>query len=179
MSDQIINAPWQDRLAAARARQAAAALSADDQSEIDGRAAAAKAEAEADEAEAVKRNLDLARRLDAARMAKPADTFRAFGIKGWPDTFVIRRNGAAFAAWQTAERTAMATESPTARAAQIAEARLQYAQGSVYDWNGRVISVAEDTLALIEYLKANPGHIVPITDAALEMAGVVAEAAKS
>jgi hypothetical protein len=172
-------ADFQARLEAANARKAAAALTEEEQAEVDVRATVAAAEAAAEAAEKIKRDLDLDRRLETARAARPGDTFKAVAIKGCPDTFIVRRVSSAFAAWQAETGAAKELDTPAARTTAATAARLRLAVASVWDWNGNADQSAEATGKLLKYLSADSGPVIPITDAAIEMAHVIAEAAKS
>lgn len=166
-------------LAKAEARRAAAksALSEDDLKEIELRAKIAEIEAEAEAEERKARNLDLDRRLEAAREALGEKAgLEAVAIEGFPDTFIVQRQAKAHAKWT--EDIAKASQ-PNAKIDRATVNRT-YAVAGVYDWNGEIGGVnPEFTLKLTQYLTDNPGIVTPINNASANLAGVFAQERKS
>lgn len=160
--------------AAARLEQAKSALSDGDLSEIAERAEIDKLEDEAKAEESKRRELELARRLDSAREALGPDAgLEAVAIIGFPDTFIVRRDGKAHAKWHAAM---IKSHRPDSKIEPLTVS-LTYAVAVVHDWNGNVRddNDAEFTHKLTQYLTANPGIVTPITDVAGRLAGVFAE----
>jgi 23S rRNA G2069 N7-methylase RlmK/C1962 C5-methylase RlmI len=167
-----------EKLAQAKARleAAKAALTDDDRAEISGRDEIAKIEAEAKAEEIRKRDLDLDRRLDAARaeLGEKAG-LEAVAIESFPDTFIVQRNSKAHAKW--ADDIAKASQSGKGDRAAINRA---YAVSGIYDWNGVIGGEdSEFTHKLAKYLTENPGMVTPITNALANLAGVFASDRKS
>jgi len=168
-----------DKLAAAKARleAAKASLSDADRAEIEGRDQVAQIETEARAEELRKRDLDLDRRLDAAREALGEKAgLEAVAIESFPDTFIVQRNSKAHAKW--AEDIAKVSQSGKGDRATIHRA---YAVTAIYDWNGKVggDDDSEFTVRLNKYLTENPGMVTPITNALANLAGVFASERKS
>lgn len=165
------------RLAATIAKRDASRLllSADDVAEQAMRDDIAKGEEENREALAAKRSLDLARRLDAAadKAGNPA-LVRALSIKGFDDTFIVRRNGAAHAKWEK-----MMGDSMSNSKIDQAEVKARYASASVADWNGRDLDDSTVTHEFDKFLADNPGIVTSILGEAIELNGAVKEARKS
>jgi hypothetical protein len=170
-----------ERIAAARTA-AADVIAPEDQAEIEQRAELAQAEAALRELERKKRDLDLARRVDSA-MAKLGDKVRVRGVSivGCPDTFIVRSNPIAHR--QMVEDLSRINVS--AAQGQVVErepVRIRYALACMYDWNGEIQdgTNAELTAKLSKFLRDEyPGALTPITDAASELAGIIAEERKS
>lgn len=159
--------------------QAKAALSDEDRREIGLRKEIAQTKGEREEEERTKRQADLDRRLDAARVKLPEATFEGVMVKGFPDTFIVRRNGRAHAAWLDASSRSHVTGGKRADREQMHK---KYAMDVIYDWNGITFEDGprganpEDTRKLSKFLDENPGVITPITDEAVRLAGVFADA---
>ena len=169
----------QASLAKAEARRDAAksALSEDDLKEIELRNKIAEIEAEAEAEERKARNLDLDRRLEAARetLGEKAG-LQAVAIEGFKDTFIIQRQAKAHAKWTEDIARASQPNSKLDRAT----VNRAYAVAAVYDWNGEIGGVnPEFTLKLTQYLTDNPGIVTPINNASAELAGVFAQERKS
>lgn len=166
-------------LAKAEARREAAksALSDDDRREIELRDRVAEILAEAEAEERKARNLDLDRRLEAARetLGEKAG-LEAVAIEGFPDTFIVQRQAKAHARWT--EDIAKASQ-PNAKLDRATVNRA-YAVAGVYDWNGEIGGEnPEFTLKLTKYLTENPGIVTPINNASANLAGVFAQERKS
>jgi hypothetical protein len=168
----------QERIDQAKVRlaNAQAALSDEDRAEQTARDELARVEAETEAAEQEKRKLDLDRRLDAAKDSDPNAAFRAVGVKGFPDTFIIKRSGKAHAQWT--KRLSAQAQGKQIDPNEIAR---DYALAVVYDWNGvqDFDKNADSTSRLRKFLTDNPGVVTPLTDAAAELAGVYAAEFKS
>jgi hypothetical protein len=175
-----------ERLAAAKARLAAAkaALTEKDREDLTRREELAKLEAEAESEELSRRQLDLARRLDAARdKLGPNAALKTVAVKGYNDTFIVQRNGKAHAAWTEAMSRAQSQEAlqPNKKIDRGAINR-NYAVAVVYDWNGCTDFDALGSTSgndLIRFLTDNPGIVTPLTDAAVELVGALADERKS
>lgn len=164
------------RLAATTQRRdaARALLTPDDVAEQTMRDDIAKGEEEEREALAAKRALDLARRLDAAieKAGNPA-LVRPLSVKGFVDTFIVRRNGAAHAKWEKAMGDALSNSK-----IDQAETKKRYASASVVDWNGRDLDDSTVTYEFDKFLDENPGIVTSIVGEAIELNGAVKEARK-
>lgn len=171
------------KLDAAKARLAdvKARLTEDDQKDIIAFKELSDLEAETEAEERKQRNLDLDRRMMAAQTANPDATFEAVAVQGWPDTFIVRRNGRAHAAWNQAMTNAASQAAQGKKDIDRASINRKYAVQTVHDWNGNTDfdTNVERAKALNDYLIENPGLLVPITDAAAKLAGVFAEERKS
>jgi hypothetical protein len=164
------------RLAATTARRdaARALLTPDDVAEQAMRDDIAKGEEEEREALAAKRALDLARRLDAAGdKIGNAALVRALSIKGFDDTFIVRRNGPAHAKWEKTMGDALTNS----KIDQV-ESKKRYASQSVVDWNGRDLDDSTVTYEFDKFLDENPGVVTSIVGEAIELNGAVKEARK-
>ncbi len=170
------------RRAAIAARLTAATLSPADKAEQEDRAALAKEEAEAADAERVKRDLDLARRLDAARAALPGVPVDSLAIKDSPHSFIVQDpGGKAYTAWEKGIQPVALGGNPD-RAAVSRD----YAVAAVYDHNGTTdwnAETAKDTSTagadLIALLRASPGIATNIVNVATRLAGLASEERKS
>lgn len=168
----------EDRIAAKRTAlaKAKASLSESDLLEIEQRAKLAQIDEEIAEEERKARDLDLARRLDAARISLGDNAgIRAVAIEGFPDTFLVTRNSKAHGQWLDNLTKASAKNESRNKANRI------YACAVVYDWNGQIggDGDSEFTAKLNRYLEENPGIVTPINNAAAELAGVFATERKS
>lgn len=149
-------------------------LSDDDRQEIEQRAQLAKLESDLEDELQQQRDLDLDRRLDTAISALGETArIRAISIEGFEDTFVLVSDPAAHAKWVRGAAQGNGKED------RIKLAR-DYAVAVVYDWNGNVRSDedSEFTVKLAKYLTDNPGIVTPITNVAIELAGVLARERK-
>jgi hypothetical protein len=165
-----------EQIEAAKARlaQATSAFSEDDRKEQALREELAKIAEQAEELERVKRELDLARRLDAASEALGSDCVKAVSVRGFPDTFIMQRNSKAYSTY--AEKIASA-----ARGVKVDTvlAGRQYAAHCVYDWNGTTDLDGPSGSQLVTFLAQNPGIVNPLVEVAGELAGLFAEERKS
>lgn len=96
-------------------------------------------------------------------------------IKTFPDTFIVRRNGKAHAAWLDATARSHANGG---KRQDRTEMHKKYAMAVVYDWNGVRYDDdvhPESTRKLSKFLEENPGVVQAITDMAVRLAGVFAE----
>lgn len=142
------------------------------------RDALAADEAATREAERTLRDLDLARRVEAAQEVLGASTPVApLTIEEYPDSFVVQRNGAAHAKWERKQRERASGNNKV----DLGEAAREYAVAAVYDWNGKSGSAFDSVVThdLTKYLEANPGLVTPITNLGSRLNGVFAEARKS
>jgi len=176
------------RLAALRAKlqhaeaardAAKAALTDEDRAEIEIREQLARAEDDVREQDRTRRKLDLDRRLEEAQQAYPSAKLAAVMIKGFPDTFIVKHDGKAFARFQqeaVARQTSSGKKGPS-----FEESRLNYALSVIIDWNGITDWSPTNSNGhdLRTFLKANSGVATPVTDAAWELAGSAAEESKS
>lgn len=172
------------RIEAEQAAAAAAksALSPEDIEELELRKRLQAAEEERERAEQDKRDLDLARREEAARETNGPDAkITSIAIKNYPDSFVIMHDQAAYKAWRE-----LINKSLTNKKIDKPAAARDYAVAVVIDWNGKTDFMADDADGkntvghnLYEYLKKNDGIVDAITNAAAELAGVFREDRKS
>ena len=156
--------------------KAKAVLSDSDRTEIEQREQLALIDAEVEEEKRKARDLDLARRLDAAReRLGETSKVRAIAIEGFEDTFVIVYDPKAHGKW-TEDVSKAATKNESR-----AKANRDYAVAVVCDWNGHVRSDddPEFTTKLAKYLTENPGLVTPINNVAGELAGLYASERKS
>jgi hypothetical protein len=168
----------EEKLLQAQARRdaARAAITDDDRAEIELRDKIAQIETEAKAEEIRKRDLDLDRRMDAARETLGDKAgLDSIAIEGFPDTFIVLRNSKAHSKW--AEEIAKVAQSGKGDRAAVNRA---YAVAAVYDWNGEIGGEnPEFTVKLAKYLTENPGIVTPITNALANLAGVFASERKS
>jgi hypothetical protein len=171
-----------EQLAAAEAELAKAQsiLSPDDIDEIVQREKLAELRQQTAAEKERARNLDVDRRLDKARAELGDVAVEAVVIDGFPDTFIVQRDGKAHGRWERRQRearTKMAQQNVTIDTAQFDRT---YALETIYDWNGEVGGAdPEFTEKLSRYLTANPGLVTPITNTAAKLAGVFAQERKS
>lgn len=170
------------KLAEAKMRldEAKAAITEDDREEIAQRAELAQIEEERRDAERLRRDLDLERRLSKARDTLGDVKMKAVTVKEFPDTFIVVRKGKAHAAWTESMSNAAHSKLQGQKIDRGAINR-KYATEVVYDWNGTTDFDAnpESTRQLVKFLIENPGVVTPLTDAAAELSGVFAEERKS
>lgn len=168
-----------ERLQEAKARKQLAeeAITEGDRIEIAQRQELANIEEEARKVELKRRQLDLDRRVDAARQALgPEIPVRGILMDEYPDSFVVMADGVAHAKWSNA----IAMFNAVGKGDRLEIGR-EYARAVVYDWNGEVFGddATELTHKLDRRLTEKPGFVSPITNAAADLAGVFAEARKS
>lgn len=157
------------------AAQAKAALTDEEREEITLRQQIASEAAERAKAELDKRELDLERRLDAARERFPGDRIVSLLIEEAADSYVVRHSGAAYQQWEK-QLTAAATNKKIDKT----QASLAYALASVVDWNG--LDLSDDFAPagdLAAHLGQEPGQVTSIVNAAAALAGAFSEARKS
>ncbi len=157
--------------------KAKAALTDADRAEIAQREELATLQREREKQEFIKREVELERRLDEARETLGVDVkVKGVMVREFSDTFIVKRNGKAHATWSDA--IAKAAQNKSIDRATI---HRNYAVAVVHDWSGLhdFDDNAESTNKLRAYLTANPGLVIPITDAAAELAGIFAEERKS
>lgn len=169
----------QERIDAEKARleSAKAAFSDDERAEMRQRQELASLQAERETEERAKRDVELERRLDAAREKLGETLVEGLSIKTFPDTFIVMRNGKAHASWMEAlSRSQASGGKPVDRTAM----HRKYAVQCVYDWNGITDFDAnpESTKKLEKFLTNNPGIVTPITDLAARLAGIFADEKK-
>jgi len=163
----------EDRLAAAKARLAAAKAATSDEARKhrEMRSELARVEAEARAEERARLRDDLDQRIEALDSETKCEGLM---VEEFDDTFIVVRNGKAHADWQNSlRRAAKANKSPI----DSDTINRRYAIACVVDWNGinDFDSNAESTHRLDRYLIENPGIVTPITDLAGRLAGVFAE----
>lgn len=171
------------RAAAVAALAAAdAALTEDDKAEQVERDEIASLREHALTKATAKRDIELARRLDAA-VEKAGDprAVKAVTVKRFSDTFIIERNGKAHAGWDRGCVAAQSTDKH--RRVDMADVRRKYAVDSVIDWNGRTDFDVTPTknlgAELDKFLALNPGVATSIVAAAVEINGALVEERKS
>jgi hypothetical protein len=169
--------------AAAQAKldAAKAALTDEDRDELNQRVEIAKIETETEEEERRLRNLDLERRLDSAKDALGESVVEALSVDGFPDTFIIQRNGRAHGKWEDDMSSLNHPDRNKNRKLDRASIYRNYAVECIYDWNGRLVDGSDPkfTLQVHKYLTENPGIVSTITNVAAKLAGVFAENRKS
>ncbi len=169
---------------------AKAALTDDDKSEIAVREEIASLEEERQTVEQTKRDVDLARRLDAAQESLGESAkMRSVSPKEFDDTFIVVRNGKAYSDFRAGLQA-------IGQGKKLSQSELErkYAVACIYDWNGHTdfseiltapdkanVKGVSNTMGaeLYKYLTENPGVVTPILDAVAELAGVFARERKS
>jgi len=174
----------QAKIDAAKAKLAEvkARLTEEDQKDIVALKELSDLETEREAEERKQRNLDLDRRyFDAQEKLGPEAKIEAVSVQEFPDTFIVRRNGKAHAAWTQAMSNAAQAAVNGKKDIDRSSINRKYAIQVIYDWNGHTDfdGNSERTKALNDLLIENPGLLVPITDAAAKLAGVFAEERKS
>ena len=153
-------------------------ISVDDQAEIDLRAEIEKEQSLRDSAKTKARDLDLARRLDAAQDALGDVKCDSLAIQGFDDTFIVFRSGSAHKRWAAAQQAA-ASQEARGKQANRERINIQYAIDCIHDWNGitdfSAQSGTENANKLRMFLETNPGVVAPITDLAGTLNGAFAE----
>lgn len=179
MSD--VTSPAIERLRASIAteeaarKEAAARLTETDQEEIRLRAERDAARDAREAQEEVARRLDLARREDAAREARPGENVRGYAVKGYPDTFVLVGSGKAHSAWQDKLRKIHSGNKSIDEAA----AFRTYAVAVVIDWNGTTeFTVSGAGLRLQAFMAEHPAIATSIVHVASELAGALEQEKK-
>lgn len=177
-----------ERLAAERGAldAAKARITSEDEAEIRVREEIERVRTERLEVEARERDLDLARRLDAARERHGAKAqIATLAIDGHPDTYVLVHSGKAFDTWTRSLRA-----KADGKKVNPEEASHAYAMAVIDDWNGitewtSMVPGGEGkgpttaTDALSKHLQANRAQVNPIVNEAAKLAGFLAEARKS
>ncbi len=153
-----------------------AKLPEEDETEIKARAEIAGIQERLEAEKTKARNLDLDRRMDVIREKLGGDDAPILAVcpRGYPDTFIVSRNTVAHRIWQNAVADAAGKKGADREG--IARA---YAVSAVEDWNGVTAGSSEFTVKLTKYLTENLGLVTPLTDAAVELAGALAEERKS
>ena len=162
--------------AVARLQKAESALSDEDKDEIAAREEIAQIEERATEAERKRRELDLDRRMELARVTLEGSALEGVTIQGFPDTFIVRRDGKAYATWVAAIKS-----EANGKKIDRAEIDRTLVKSCLYDWNGFTDFDVnpQRTVDLSKYLKENPGLVTPLVDAVAKLVGVFAETRKS
>ena len=174
-----------ERIAAAEKKKAAAEASFTEADRVEQakRERLAKLEAEARAAAVQKRDLDLARRMDAAREAL-GDDVRICDviIEGTDHTFVVKDPGAkAYIEWEKSIKKSGLKGSGV----NGADVTRTLALVAVHDWNGitdwKALNEDGETngSALIELLKKSPGIATILCNEATTLAGLSREDRKS
>jgi hypothetical protein len=171
---------WAARIASAKAdlETAKAAISEEDRAEIEARDELSKTLEARQAEERTKRDLELSRRLDAAKEILGENTpLITVSPKGYTDTFIVRRDGQAHAKW----KKAIQEKSSGNKKIDSEEEERKYAASAIYDWNGITDFGITSTRGyeLLKFLEKNAGVVTPIVDAAAELNGVFAEKRKS
>lgn len=170
---------WTTRIAEAEAKRDAAkkALTAEDRNEIEMRARVAAIDAERIAEEEKRRDVDLARRLDAMREELGEDALlESLAIDGRADTFIVTHDPKAHAKWER-DLAGAATNKKMDRV----EITRNYAVAVVVDWNG-ITDFDATSLhgpALRKHLERNPAIATTLVNATVKLAGLVAEERKS
>ena len=174
-----------ERIAAAEKKKAAteAAYTDADRAEKAKRDRLATLEAETLAAYVVKRDLDIARRLDAAREDLDDDVrICDVIIEGTEHTFIVKDPGAkAYIEWEKSIKKS-GTKGSGVDGAQVTRT---LALVAVHDWNGitdwKAMNVDGETngSALIELLKKSPGIATILCNEATTLAGLSREDRKS
>lgn len=162
--------------------QKKSALSDADRAEIQEREQLKELRAAIAEEDRKARELDLDRRMDRARAALGDGVeLRAISVIGFPDTFIARPDPIGYKLWTNATEQAASklARSGVADPADRERRNRELGITVVYDWNGELSGKPEFTNRLDAYLTSNPGIVSPLTDAAVELAGVLAETRKS
>jgi hypothetical protein len=168
-----------ERIAKAREdlAKAKAAFTDEDREFMQKRRELAAIEEEREEEERARREASLEKRLAATAEALGDEAlFEGLMINSFPDTFIIVRNGKAHAAWMDATTRSHAGGGKPADRTSIHRA---YAMKCIRDWNGIVFDDdvhPDQTRKLEKFLTENPGIVTPITDVAVRLAGVFADA---
>ncbi len=188
--EKLIDTPalrrLRERLAAVTAAKddAKAALTNEDRAEIALRAQIAEQDDERRAEQNAKRDVDIARRLDALTESLGAGVkLRPVVLKEYPDqSFIVRHVGAAYARFEK-EIQAQAT----GKKIEIADSRRLYVAVCVVDWNGVTDFSAvspdgngeNEGQRLIAFLKAHQGAVTLLANECSELAGLAKEDRKS
>jgi hypothetical protein len=167
------------RIEAARAALAVETkrLSPADMVEIAEREELAKVERERAEAKAVERELDLDRRLDAARDKHgPAAKFKTVMIQDGDDTFIVTLNAVAYKKWDKSINDGASNSKIDPQ-----EERRKLVAASVVDWNGETDfgPTSLNGPKLTMYLSDHQGIVAPLIQEICILNGVVKETRKS
>ena len=171
--------PMKARIEAARLALvgAAALLSDSDREEQADREELARIEADKAEREAEARDLDLARRLDAAR-EKHGDAAKLapVSIQGYVDTFIVKLNGPAYKKWDKSINDAGGNSKIDPQ-----EERRKLVAASLADWNGETDfgPTSLNGARVLAYLDAHQGIVAPLIQEICILNGVVKETRKS
>ncbi len=154
-----------------------ARLSKDDLDEIAEREELAKIEEATAAAKADARDLDLDRRLDAAREKHGADAkLTPVTIQGYDDTFIVKLNGVAYKKWDKTLHDAGGNAKIDPQ-----EERRKLVAASLADWNGETDFSTTSIVGakILSYLDAHQGIVSPLIQEICILNGVVKEARKS
>jgi hypothetical protein len=169
---------WKARIAASeKARKdAEESLTPADKDEISFRETEAKNKAAAQDILDAKRDMDVARRLEAAIERRGVNDVRSVIIKGSTHSFIVKANPGAHSKWE--EKIAEAATNKKLRKQEI---NAEYAVQSVEDWNGVTGFDKDGSLGydLIKFFEKNGGMVTPVLNAAALLNGFFAEEAKS
>jgi hypothetical protein len=160
------------RIEAAKAARLAqeAKLSTADREEIADREELAREEAAKLAAEEEARDLDLARRMDAAR-EKHGDAAKLapVSIQGYADTFIVKLNGVAYKKWdKSINDSSNGKIDPQ-------EERRKLIAASMEDWNGETDfgTTSLNGSKLLAYLDSHQGLVAPLIQEICILNGVV------
>ncbi len=174
-----------ERITAAEKKKMAAeaAYTEADKAEATQRERLAKLESDAADVALLKRDLDIERRMDAARDDLGDDAhLKEVIVDGLPHTFIVKNAGAkAYNQWEKD----ISAAGQKGRGIDRAQVNRTYALASIYDWNG-VSDLKAKTAdgepywnGLVELLKEYPGIATSITHAATKLNGLASEERKS
>jgi|WetSurMetagenome_2_1015567.scaffolds.fasta_scaffold00291_5 hypothetical protein len=158
-----------------------AAMTESDRLEIEQRAELAELRAKDEEQRKLARDLDLDRRLEAAIEANPGVRFKSVAPVGFSDTIIVMYVPEAYKQWRKAISQGAIRADKQRKEFDSEPITREFAIASVYDWNGHTDfdTHTERTEQLRKFLTDNTGPVTPITDAAVVMAGAIAEERKS
>ena len=174
----MVKVDWKARLAAKRAEleDAKASISDEERAEIEGRAEEEALDEQIRTAKREKRDLSLARRVEAMREHLGPDShLDELTLEDRDDTFVVAHDGKAHASF------IRKLNSPSGKKVDAVATYIDYAMAVVVDWNG-VTDFEPTSLngpALRRFLERNPGIASSITNIGSRLAGAHAEARKS
>ena len=183
MTDNITAAPrivtLKSRIEAAKKAlvDAGKLLSDVDREEVNDREELERLESSKLEREAEARDLDLARRLDAAREKHgEAAKLTPVSIQGYTDTFIVKLNAVAYKKWDK-------TINDAAGNAKIdpQEERRKLVAASMADWNGETdfSPTSMSGPKLLAFLESRQGIVAPLIQEICVLNGVVKETRKS